>query len=264
MVLLHGIPGAGASWHGVASRLAAQGATALVPDLLGFGASPRPRDIAALGADAQAAALVEALDARGVDRFAVAGHDFGGPVAAWMLRLASPRVSHLALAATNVFPDTPIPLPIRAVTWPVLGGPAAGLLFSRPALRLLVRQAARGPVNVEAAVGDASQAQAIRTIFAASLRELSARYAPVRDALAAAAVPALVAWGDRDPFFALAQARRTADLVPGARLAVYPGCGHFVPEEQPVELAADLASLLGLGDPHGPGLTVQAAPSGGR
>ncbi len=262
MVLLHGIPGSGASWHDVATRLAGRGATALVPDLLGFGASPRPLGIAALGADAQAAALVQALDERRVGRFAVAGHDFGGPVAAWTLRHAPDRVTHLSLAATNAFPDSPVPLPIRAVTWPVLGRPAAALLFSAPALRLMVRQAAQEPVDVARAVGDARQARAIATIFAASLRELPERYAPVRDALAAATVPTLVAWGERDPFFSLAQARRTADLVPGARLEVYAGCGHFVPEERPLELADDLAALLSGGAPPGAGpLEARSAPS---
>ena len=68
--------------------------------------------------------------------------------------------------------------------------------------------------------------------------------APLAATLPAVDAPTLVAWGDRDPFFGVAQARRTAAAVPGARLVLYRGAGHFLPEERPAELAADIARLL--------------------
>ncbi len=58
----------------------------------------------------------------------------------------------------------------------------------------------------------------------------------------------VAAGGDPGPdpwaFFGVAQARRTAAAVPGARLVLYRGAGHFLPEERPAELAADIARLL--------------------
>ena len=54
----------------------------------------------------------------------------------------------------------------------------------------------------------------------------------------------IVAWGDADPFFGVEQAERTASALPHADLVVYEGCGHFVPEERPGQLAADLRGLL--------------------
>lgn len=62
----------------------------------------------------------------------------------------------------------------------------------------------------------------------------------MKDALQRVRVPALVVWGDRDPFFSVAQGRRTAAAIPGSRFELYAGCGHFVPEERPDALVADL------------------------
>lgn len=77
-----------------------------------------------------------------------------------------------------------------------------------------------------------------------SLRQLAELYRPVEDALGAISVPTLVGWGDHDPFFPVEQGRRTAEAVPGAELRLYEGAGHFLPEERPEELAADIALLV--------------------
>lgn len=246
VLLLHGIPGSADGWDAVAERLAPHH-TVLVPDLLGFGESSRPRNTDDLHAAAQARALVACLERLAPGGTAVLGHDFGGPVALLLVAARPELVTHVVLAATNVFPDAPIPLPISAVTWPVVGRVAAPLLFSGPSLRLMLRQGSATPgadLDPRAHLGNRGQRRAIATIFAASLRRLEELYAPVEDALRGLRVPALVAWGDRDPFFSVDQGRRTAAAAPGARFVLYEGCGHFVPLERPAELAADVAELL--------------------
>ena len=60
VVLVHGIPGSGACWRAVAERLPA-GLDVVVPDLLGFGDSARPRRLDDLHAAAQAEALAGLL-----------------------------------------------------------------------------------------------------------------------------------------------------------------------------------------------------------
>src|SRR3954453_15114398 len=133
VVLLHGIPGSGAVWRTVVDDLA-RDHRVLVPDLLGFGESPRPESIDGLWVDAQAGAVGQALHAAAVTRAVSVGHDFGGPVAlALAQHPGGPElIAGLCLAATNVFADTPIPLPIRAVTWPLIGAAAGRVLFSGP------------------------------------------------------------------------------------------------------------------------------------
>lgn len=244
VLLLHGIPGSVRSWEPVA-QLLANDHRVLAPDLLGFGASPRPREPAL--ADRQAAVLAATLDHIGVERATVVGHDFGGPVALHLQRARPDLVSGLLLSATNAFPDTPIPLPIAAVTWPLVGRLAERVLFTPPLLRLMLRNGAGSPrphLDADVYIGDSEQAWAIRSIFATSLRELDALYRPLAEHLAAVHVPASVVWGACDPFFSVAVGERTADALPDAQLVVLEGCGHFVPAERPTELAQEIRQLV--------------------
>jgi pimeloyl-ACP methyl ester carboxylesterase len=79
-------------------------------------------------------------------------------------------------------------------------------------------------------------------VFQDSLRHLRERYAEPEAALAGLGAPLRVLWGDRDPFFPVAVGERTARVGRGT-LRVLPGCGHFVPEERPEEVATEVATL---------------------
>jgi pimeloyl-ACP methyl ester carboxylesterase len=46
-------------------------------------------------------------------------------------------------------------------------------------------------------------------------------------------IPALVLWGEDDPFLGAGLAERLGDVLPRASLALLPGCGHFVMEDAP-------------------------------
>lgn len=245
VLLLHGIPGSGAGWHEV-RRLLGPTHRVIVPDLIGFGDSARTEDIGALWADAQAVAVSALLDDLQVRGFVVVGHDFGGPVAAHLMARNHRRVTGLVLAATNAFDDTPIPFPLSGILWPFVGGVWARALFSAPSLRMMVRKGVGTPqpkLDASGYVGDSAQAKAIRLIFSTSLRELRPRYNPVTALLRQVRVPTRVVWGDRDPFFPIAQAERTTALIEGARLVTLSGAGHFLPEERPAEFADAIASL---------------------
>lgn len=243
VVLVHGIPGSSASWETTGEMLVSTHRVVTV-DLLGFGTSPRPRSASALQAPAQAEALARVLDDRGIRGATVAGHDFGGPVAAHLAAGRPDLVGGLVWLSGNAFPDTPVPLPLSLVTWPLLGSVAARALFSRPSLRLMVRQATGdGRVPGRSSVGDRSHARSIRVIFTSALRELQRHYAPVVERLSHLTVPTTVVWGDHDPFFPLEQAQRTAAVIPGAELVVLEGAGHFLPDERPREVADQIAAV---------------------
>jgi pimeloyl-ACP methyl ester carboxylesterase len=84
LVLLHGQPGSAADWEQLAGRLPPR-LHAVAADRPGYGSSPRP----AAGFAAGARAVLEDLDAQGVDRAVLAGHSYGGGVA-----LATAGVGH--------------------------------------------------------------------------------------------------------------------------------------------------------------------------
>lgn len=247
-LLIHGIPGSAATWDRVATLLRAEHEV-LVPNLLGFGTGPVPHLEDALLAPNQARHVLQALDRAEIDQVVVAGHDFGGPVAAHLVATAPERVAALALFATNALPDTPIPFPLSTLNLPVVGAIAERLLFSRVSLAMMVRRGVGRPrlrLELDRYVGDSHRRAAVATIFANSLRRLPELYTPVEAALRSVTIPAIVGWGERDPFFPVAIGERTAALVPGARFRLYGGAGHFLPEERPAELAADLLELAAM------------------
>ena len=126
LLLLHGFPQTRAAWHLVAPILA-QDFTVVVPDLRGYGRSSGPEpsaDGATHSKRAMAADAVAVMDALGIGRFAVAGHDRGGRVA-YRLALDHPeRVSRLALLDIMTTLDTWEAMDWRAAIaayhWPFL------------------------------------------------------------------------------------------------------------------------------------------------
>lgn len=88
VLLLHGHPRTGATWHRVAPQLVAAGYTVVVPDLRGYGRSSKPPtapDHAPYSKRATASDLARLMRGLGHASYAVVGHDRGSYVA---LRLA--------------------------------------------------------------------------------------------------------------------------------------------------------------------------------
>jgi pimeloyl-ACP methyl ester carboxylesterase len=77
-----------------------------------------------------------------------------------------------------------------------------------------------------------------------SLRRLQELYGPTRDTIAELDIPVFVAWGDRDPFFDVAEGRRIADAISGSTFTVFEGAGHFLPEERPEEIVELINRLM--------------------
>jgi len=87
---------------------------------------------------------------------------------------------------------------------------------------------------------DADHWRRLREAMAASWSELHMSEAE----LAAIDVPTLVVAGDRDRVEPLESALTLFGALPRAELLVLPNCGHFVPREQPVALAAAIDAFL--------------------
>ncbi|MET3565612.1 haloacetate dehalogenase [Leifsonia sp. 563] len=93
IVLLHGHPRTGSTWHRVAPLLVEHGRTVVVPDLRGYGRStaPPPRaDHAQASKRAMAEDVRELMHRLGHDRFDLVGHDRGS-YAAFRLAMDHPE-----------------------------------------------------------------------------------------------------------------------------------------------------------------------------
>lgn len=244
VVLLHGIPGSRRTFAEVGARLG-DSCRVVVPDLLGFGDSP---DAPAHYHAAEHAEVVEELlDALGVDELHLVGFDFGGPTAIRLAAKLGRRVRSLTVAATNMFPDTPIPPPLRLAKVPLLGWLFFRMAFGTVGLMAMwlaaVADRSAFPFERYRAALRGHGARTTRRIFLASMRDLPGLYGEVERLGRSLGVSSLVLWGDADPFFPTAVGERTARTL-GAELRVFPGCGHFVPEERPAETAAAVADLI--------------------
>ncbi len=107
VVLAHGFPELAYSWRHQIPELAAAGYRVLAPDQRGYGGSSRPEQVDAYDITALTGDLVALLDAVGVERAALVGHDWGA-VVAWSTPLLHPdRVA--AVAGLSV---PPVPRPV--------------------------------------------------------------------------------------------------------------------------------------------------------
>jgi pimeloyl-ACP methyl ester carboxylesterase len=248
ILLLHGIPGSRRTWRQVARRLQHKHEV-IVPDLLGFGGSSDPlADFHALG---QAEAMWGLLDDLGIRDIHAVGFDFGGPIAVAMYRQRPERVGTLTLAATNVFADTPVPLPLRTARLPGAGEALFSAMCSWPGLAALWIPAVRDKAALPwgaflESLPNRRGRQSTRRIFLDSIRHLQSRYKPIQETLGSIRCPAAVIWGDGDPFFPVSVGERTAVSIRGATFRLLSGCGHFIPGERPDALAA---AILALADP---------------
>lgn len=105
VLMLHGFPGLSYSYRHQLVALAEAGYRAIAPDMLGYGGTDAPQSIASYAYDHVTDWLVALLDALGVEKAVVVGHDFGAS-SAWNLALrARERVSGLVSLSVPYDPD---------------------------------------------------------------------------------------------------------------------------------------------------------------
>ena len=89
VVLCHGFPESWYSWRHQLAALSAAGFRAVAPDMRGYGQSDRPQAVDQYTLLHLVGDMVGLLDALGVEKAAIAGHDWGAPVA-WHAALLRP------------------------------------------------------------------------------------------------------------------------------------------------------------------------------
>jgi len=95
VLLLHGFPDSGYAWRHQVAALTAAGYRTIVPDQRGFGATNKPAEVEAYAMPNLAMDAIGVLDAIGIERASVVGHDWGAAVA-WTLPMFAPdRVERL-------------------------------------------------------------------------------------------------------------------------------------------------------------------------
>ncbi len=233
-LLIHGWAVPGTVWEPVIARWPAGAGRVLAPDLRGTGFSSKPREGYALEDDV--ADMLALIDDLGLNDLVVVGHSKGGAIAQ-RIALERPALLRQLILVCPV-PASGIPLDEPTVGFfRSLCGPREGLAQ----LVSMVCAKTPDPALLERLV-DSTASVALESL----LGGLDAfRNANFGDRIGAITTPTLVIGGAAEtvlppPF--LQQA--VVDKIPGARLQLLEGVGHYPQIEAPDELTRMLLAAI--------------------
>lgn len=243
VLLLHGQPGTARAWDAVVPGLSRHHRL-LVPDRPGYGRSAL--EPAGLGDNAELAAAC--LVARDAAPATVVGHSWAGGVAV-LLAARHPELVHSLVLVGSVGAPQSVTALDRLLAVPGAGDAlaAAGMAGAWAVLGPLRRGAAHLPPRwgsrLAALLPDDELQEdwrdvvgRIRHAFVVEQRALVDELDAVQAALPEVRVPTTVVSGTWDVVVPLEASRFLADSIPGARLQILDGVGHFVARDAPEAL----------------------------
>ena len=252
MLLVHGMAASSATWRHVIPALA-EHFTVVAPDLPGHGASAKPRGDYSLGALADT--LRDLLVVLGHDRATLVGRSFGGGVAMQFAYQFPERCERLVLVSSGGLGQD-VNLLLRALS---LSGAEyllalgcsrwahdAGTTVVRSLRRLGLRP---GPQFAEVWDSYASLTDGeTRAAFIHTLRSVvdraGQRVSATDRLYLAHDVPTLIVWGADDRILPAHQAHATHAAIPGSRLEIFEGVGHYPNCEDPERFIKVLVDFM--------------------
>ncbi|MGH8885748.1 MAG: alpha/beta fold hydrolase [Egibacteraceae bacterium] len=239
VLLLHGFPDSSHLWRQQIPALTRAGYRVIAPDLRGFGASDRPENVEDYALPLLLGDVVGVLDALGVERATVVGHDWGAALGWTLAALIPDRVEHL-VALTVGHPNGFFADPIgqRRLSWYILfflfpGVAEEALLRDDWAL---FRTFVRGEGDFDRYLRDLERPGALT----AGLNWYRANISPQAFGqdnpmtLPPVGCPVMGIWASRDVALGEAQMLASATHVTGPwRYERLDGVGHWIPLEAP-------------------------------
>jgi haloalkane dehalogenase len=253
LLLIHGFPLSGFTWRKVLPELA-QRHTCYVPDLPGLGQTgwTEETDFSWHG---HARGLKGLVDALGLQRYRVMGHDTGGTFARCLGLLDGERIEKIAIINSEVPGHRPpwIPLYQKLMYAPGATGAFSLLLRSQTFLR--------SPMGFGGCFNDLSLIGGdFHEAFVAPLLHDARRMRGVQlylrslkwdvvDGLARdharLTMPVRLIWGADDPTFPLIDAYRMVRQMPDASIVSIPGAKLMAHEEKPGDVARAVLQFFG-------------------
>jgi pimeloyl-ACP methyl ester carboxylesterase len=224
-VYVHSLPTSSDDWLPFLARTGG-----LAPDLLGFGRSGKGGHLE-YTLPACVDFLEGVLQAADAQEIALVGHGFGAAVALGLAQRRPERVRKLVLIdALPVLEDYSWPRAIQRVRRPAVGELVMGSITRR----LLARGLRSGAVDPGAFSQERLNKvwtqfdQGTQRAILRLLRGLDAKaLADAGAGLGELEIPALVLWGDRDPWLPARLAQAYADRLPHAEVEIVSQAGHW-------------------------------------
>jgi len=249
LLFLHGIGDDSSTWLDLLASLSAD-FTVIAPDLLGHGSSAKPR--ADYSVAAYACGMRDLLTTLDVDRVTVVGHSLGGGVAMQFAYQFPERCERLVLVGSGG---------VGAGVHPLLrlaAAPGAGLVLpllgTPPAVAAL-----RGFAGLLRVFDDADLDYVLtryvrlvepstRSAFLRTLRSVVDWRGQVVNMLdrcyLTEGIPTLLVWGTEDRVVPSGHALRAHRAMPGSRLVLFEGAGHFPHRSDPERFLEILREFL--------------------
>ena len=252
LLLVHGMAGSAETWKHVMPALAGR-FTVLAPDLLGQGESDEPDGEYSLGAHANA--LSGLMHSLGYERATFVGQSLGGGVAMQLAYDHPHRCERLVLVDSGglgqelSFYLRMLSLPGLESIFPLLCNPWLRDAGNRVATWLDRTGVGSTPSGQEIWRSYASLADpGKRRAFFRSLHgviDFSGQTVSALERLhRASLLPTLIVWGAEDPFIPVSHAIAAHEALPGSRLEIFDGVGHYPHCEAPERFVALLLDFI--------------------
>ena len=244
VILLHGIPTWSYLYHEVIPLLSPH-ARVLAPDFLGHGYSDK-RDRFDRSLRAQTRMILAFMDALGLERATIVGHDTGGGVALIMGIEHPERVHRLVLSNIVAYDSWPIDdmIALGNPNWrtrspkDVADFVASGLpdgLHGKNSLTEEFRAGIVAPYSdEEGKISLIRNASALNTNHTMALVD---RHKEIR-------APTLVLWGIHDPWQTIRDGENLSREIPGARLVRIEHASHWLQQDAPEDFAREILAFL--------------------
>ncbi|HWE91865.1 MAG TPA: alpha/beta hydrolase [Pseudonocardiaceae bacterium] len=242
LLFIHGIGDNSTTWLGVLPKLAER-FTVIAPDLLGHGDSDRPR--ADYAAGAYACGMRDLLAVLDIDRATVIGHSLGGGVAMQFAYQFPNRCERLVLVGTGgigreVHPVLRLAaMPGAELLLPVVASPPAQFAtrLVTPLLRAAGGFGLGSDLHYVLERYHSLEDSSARLAFLRTLRSVVDWRGQVVTMLdrsyLTVGIPTLLIWGDHDRVVPTEQAELAHEAMPGSRLVLFEGAGHFPHQADP-------------------------------
>jgi pimeloyl-ACP methyl ester carboxylesterase len=258
LLLLHGWPEFWLTWEPVMTRLAGR-FSLIAPDLRGFGDSDKPDG--AYGPDQHTADMLAVMDALGVERFGVVGHDVGGAVMQPLARSAPARLAGLfffdfvypGIGARMGAPDRLNHIWYQSFHQMEMAPTLVGA--TRESCRTYIGHFLKNWSYRKEAFDDVVEAFTDNFFKPGNLAGGFAHYRAAHAGrvgmmqgetpqLPPIGVPTCVRWAEHDPLFPYSWTDRMHETFSNLDLAMFSGVGHFPHREDPDRAAGEIAAFF--------------------
>lgn len=253
LLLVHGMAGSAETWKYVMPALAER-FTVLAPDLLGQGESDTPDCDYSL--ETHAGTLHDLMAALGYDRATVVGQSLGGGMALQFAHDHPERCERLVLVNSGGLgpeltfylrilrvPGMETVFPFFCTSWLRNAGDqvAAWLLHAGLKSTRADQEVWRSYSSLTDAGRRRAFFQSLRGVIGINGQTVSAlgRIHP------ATLLPTLIVWGAQDSLIPVSHARALHQSLPGSRLEIFDGVGHYPHCEAPERFLALLVEFIG-------------------